>query len=62
MADSELDVRRLRKPDKHPTISATYAAPAVGDQAVEVEAHGVGMHGELLGDGEDAHRSGRRPQ
>jgi hypothetical protein len=34
MADSELDVRRLRKPDKYPTISATYAAPALGESFV----------------------------
>ena len=25
MTDNELDVRQLRKPDKHPTIFATYA-------------------------------------
>ena len=25
MADNELDVRQLRKPDKHPAIFATYA-------------------------------------
>ncbi len=30
MAANELDVRQLRKPDKHPTIFATYAALAVG--------------------------------
>jgi uncharacterized protein (DUF2249 family) len=30
VADNELDVRRLRKPDKHPTIFATYAALAAG--------------------------------
>ena len=28
MADNELDVRQLRKPDKHPTIFATYRRPA----------------------------------
>ncbi|HUE32314.1 MAG TPA: hypothetical protein VMQ38_05305 [Mycobacterium sp.] len=27
MADNELDVRQLRKPDKHPAIFATYAVP-----------------------------------
>lgn len=26
MGDNELDVRQLRKPDKHPTIFANYAA------------------------------------
>jgi len=30
MADNELDVRQLRKPDKHPTIFATYSALPVG--------------------------------
>ena len=28
MADNELDVRQLRKPDKHPMIFAIYAEPA----------------------------------
>jgi hypothetical protein len=30
MADNELGVRQLRKPDKHPTTLATYAALPVG--------------------------------
>lgn len=39
MADSELDVRELRKPDKHPTIFAKYAALAVGESFVLVNNH-----------------------
>ncbi len=39
MADNELDVRQLRKPDKHPTIFATYAALAVGESFVLVNNH-----------------------
>ena len=39
MADNELDVRQLRKPDKHPTIYATYAALAVGESFVLVNNH-----------------------
>ena len=39
MADNELDVRELRKPDKHPTIFATFAALAVGDSLVLVNNH-----------------------
>jgi len=39
MADTELDVRRLRKPDKHPTIFATYAALDVGESFVLVNNH-----------------------
>lgn len=39
MADSELDVRQLRKPDKHPTIFATYAALGVGESFVLVNNH-----------------------
>jgi uncharacterized protein (DUF2249 family)/quercetin dioxygenase-like cupin family protein len=39
MADTELDVRQLRKPDKHPTIFATYAALAVGESFVLVNNH-----------------------
>ena len=35
---------------------------AIGDKDVEMEAHGVGMHSELLGDRLDAHRSRRRSQ
>ncbi|MFZ1177941.1 MAG: DUF2249 domain-containing protein, partial [Mycobacterium sp.] len=36
MAANELDVRQLRKPDKHPTIFATYAALSVGESFVLV--------------------------
>ncbi len=39
MADKELDVRELRKPDKHPTIFATYAALAVGESFVLINNH-----------------------
>ncbi len=39
MNDQELDVRALRKPDKHPTIFATYGALAVGDSFVLVNNH-----------------------
>jgi uncharacterized protein (DUF2249 family)/quercetin dioxygenase-like cupin family protein len=39
MADNELDVRQLRKPDKHPTIFAAYAALAVGESFVLVNNH-----------------------
>jgi uncharacterized protein (DUF2249 family) len=39
MTDNELDVRRLRKPDKHPTIFAAYAALAVGQSFVLVNNH-----------------------
>lgn len=39
LADNELDVRALRKPDKHPTIFATYAALAVGESFVLVNNH-----------------------
>lgn len=39
MADSELDVRRLRKPDKHPTIFARYADLPVGGSFVLVNNH-----------------------
>lgn len=39
MADNELDVRQLPKPDKHPTIFATYAALAVGESFVLVNNH-----------------------
>ncbi|PKV99914.1 uncharacterized protein (DUF2249 family) [Amycolatopsis echigonensis] len=35
----ELDVRTLRKPDKHPTIFATYADLAVGDSFVLINDH-----------------------
>ncbi len=39
MADYELDVRQLRKPDKHPTIFTAYAALAVGEAFVLVNNH-----------------------
>ena len=39
MADNELDVRQLRKPDKHPTIFATYADLPVGGSFVLVNNH-----------------------
>lgn len=39
MADNELDVRQLRKPDKHPTIFATYSALTVGGSFVLVNNH-----------------------
>ncbi len=39
MADNELDVRELRKPDKHPTIFAAFGALAVGDSFVLVNNH-----------------------
>jgi len=39
MADNELDVRPLRKPDKHPTIFATYSALPVGESFVLVNNH-----------------------
>lgn len=39
MADAELDVRPLRKIDKHPTIFKTYDALAVGDSFVLVNNH-----------------------
>lgn len=39
MAEQELDVRPLRKPDKHPTIFSTYDALAVGDAFVLVNNH-----------------------
>jgi uncharacterized protein (DUF2249 family)/quercetin dioxygenase-like cupin family protein len=39
MADNELDVRQLRKPDKHPTIFAAYAALAFGESFVLVNNH-----------------------
>jgi uncharacterized protein (DUF2249 family) len=39
MVDNELDVRQLRKPDKHPTIFATYAALALGESFVLVNNH-----------------------
>ena len=39
MADNELDVRQLRKPDKHPTVFATYAGLSVGESFVLVNNH-----------------------
>jgi uncharacterized protein (DUF2249 family) len=39
MADNELDVRQLRKPDKHPTIFAGYAALPIGGSFVLVNNH-----------------------
>ncbi|OBF80228.1 hypothetical protein A5791_08825 [Mycobacterium sp. 852002-51163_SCH5372311] len=39
MAQNELDVRQLRKPDKHPTIFATYSALPVGESFVLVNNH-----------------------
>ena len=36
MADNELDVRQLRKPDKHPTIFATDANLPIGGSFVQV--------------------------
>jgi uncharacterized protein (DUF2249 family)/quercetin dioxygenase-like cupin family protein len=39
MADHELDVRPLRKPDKHPTIFATYARLSVGESFELVNNH-----------------------
>ena len=37
MADNELDVRQLRKPDKHPTIFAAYPDLPVGGSFLYVE-------------------------
>ncbi|TWG07486.1 DUF2249 domain-containing protein [Saccharopolyspora dendranthemae] len=37
--DQELDVRPLRKPDKHPTIFTTYASLPVGDGFVLINDH-----------------------
>ncbi|HEX5497525.1 MAG TPA: DUF2249 domain-containing protein [Mycobacteriales bacterium] len=39
MPDQELDVRPLRKPDKHPAIFRTYDALAVGESFVLVNNH-----------------------
>ncbi len=39
MADNELDVRQLAKPDKHPTIFARYADLDVGESFVLVNNH-----------------------
>ena len=43
MAANELDVRRLRKPDKHPTVFATYAAVPVGEPLILVNNHDHGV-------------------
>jgi uncharacterized protein (DUF2249 family) len=40
VAGNELDVQQLRKPDKHPTIFATYAALSVGESLLLVDNHG----------------------
>jgi uncharacterized protein (DUF2249 family)/quercetin dioxygenase-like cupin family protein len=39
MPDQELDVRRLRKPDKHPAIFQAYDALAVGESFILVNNH-----------------------
>ena len=39
MGDRELDVRPLRKPDKHPAIFQAYAAIAVGESLLLVNDH-----------------------
>jgi uncharacterized protein (DUF2249 family)/quercetin dioxygenase-like cupin family protein len=39
MADQQLDVRSLRKPDKHPAIFRAYAAVPVGESLVLVNDH-----------------------
>lgn len=39
MAENELDVRELPKPQKHPTIFGTYGALSVGDSFVLVNNH-----------------------
>jgi uncharacterized protein (DUF2249 family) len=39
MPETELDVRPLRKPEKHPTIFASYADLAVGESFVLVNNH-----------------------
>ncbi|HEY7054239.1 MAG TPA: DUF2249 domain-containing protein [Mycobacterium sp.] len=39
MSERDLDVRQLRKPDKHPTIFATYAELAAGNSLVLVNNH-----------------------
>lgn len=48
---AELDVRTLRKPDKHPTIFAAYAALGVGSSFVLVNDHDPGhLHEEFEAD------------
>jgi uncharacterized protein (DUF2249 family) len=39
MSDPELDVRPLRKPDKHPAIFRTYDSLAAGESFVLVNNH-----------------------
>ncbi len=39
LVDNELDVRELRKPDKHPTIFSTYAALSAGESFVLINNH-----------------------
>ena len=39
MAEQELDVRRLRKPDKHPAVFQAYEALAVGASFMLVNSH-----------------------
>jgi uncharacterized protein (DUF2249 family) len=39
MACNEFDVRQLRKPDKHPTIFATYAGLSVSESFLLVNNH-----------------------
>ena len=39
MSDPELDVRPLRKPDKHPTIFATYDNLGAGQAFVLINNH-----------------------
>jgi uncharacterized protein (DUF2249 family) len=39
VADNELDVRQLRKPDKHPTIFACYTELPIGGSFVLVNNH-----------------------
>jgi uncharacterized protein (DUF2249 family) len=42
VADRELDVRALRKPDKHPAVFRAYDALAVGGTLVLVNDHDPG--------------------
>ncbi|OBJ08320.1 DUF2249 domain-containing protein [Mycobacterium sp. 1465703.0] len=51
MAANELDIRQLRKPDKHPRIFAKYAALQVGESFVLVNNHDPKhLHGEFEAD------------
>jgi len=53
----ELDVRGMRKPDKHPTIFATYAALPVGGSLVLVNDHDPQhLHEEFETDHADSYR------